>query len=129
MSKSIVLTAHKTSLYLGLFANEYVQAVGMPFGVNLVALRPDGTRAAATAKLTFTKTEHACTWNSVGARSFETCTSSDKKMLERSVSIAAAGSHTERIYPTEPGGYIVRIEAKDDRGNAVVAASELYVIG
>ncbi|HSK01316.1 MAG TPA: MG2 domain-containing protein [Kofleriaceae bacterium] len=129
MGKSVVVTAHKTGLYLGLFANEYVQAAGMPFGVNLVALRPDGTRAAAKAKLSFTKTDHACTWTSAGARSFESCTPSEKKVMEREVAIAAAGSHTERIFPTEPGAYVLKIEAKDDRGNAVVAASQLYVIG
>ncbi len=129
MGKSVIVTAHKTSLYLGLFANEYVQAVGMPFGVNLVALKPDGARAAAKAKLSFTKTEHACSYTGVGARSFQSCTSSEKKVLEREISIAGAGSHTERIYPTEPGAYVVKVEAKDDRGNTVVAASELYVIG
>jgi uncharacterized protein YfaS (alpha-2-macroglobulin family) len=129
MGKSLVVTAHRTSLYLGLFANEYVQAVGMPFGVNLVALRPDGTRAQARAKLSFTKTVHDCKWNSVGRRSFESCESREQQMLEREVSIAAAGSHTERIYPTEPGSYVVKLEARDDRGHAVVAASELWVIG
>src|SRR5690606_24791447 len=51
MGGSLVVTAHQTSLYLGLFASEYVQAAGTPFGVNLVALRPDGARAAARAKL------------------------------------------------------------------------------
>jgi alpha-2-macroglobulin len=129
MGKSVIVTAHKTSLYLGLFANEYVQAVGMPFGVNLVALKPDGSRAAAKAKLTFTRTEYTCTYTDAGVRSFANCTSSEKKVLEREISIANAGSHTERIYPTEPGSYVVKIEAKDDRGNNVVAASELYVIG
>ncbi|HWU86085.1 MAG TPA: MG2 domain-containing protein, partial [Kofleriaceae bacterium] len=129
MGKSLVVTAHKTSFYLGLFANEYVQAVGMPFGVNLVALKPDGSRTAAKAKLTFTRTSYACTWSTSGARSFQSCTSSEKPVLEREVSIAAAGSHAERIFPTEPGDYIVKLEAKDDRGNAVVAASELWVIG
>jgi len=35
MGKSVIVTRTKTSLYLGMHANEYVQAVGMPFGVNL----------------------------------------------------------------------------------------------
>ncbi len=129
MGKSLVLTAHKTSLYLGLFSNEYVQAVNMPFGINVVALRPDGARTAAKAKLSFVKHSYTCDWNRVGARAFERCTSSEKKVLEREISIAGAGSHTERIFPTEPGSYVVKVEAKDDRGNAVVAASDLYVIG
>ncbi|MBA2541843.1 MAG: Ig-like domain-containing protein, partial [Deltaproteobacteria bacterium] len=37
MGKTTVVTAHKTQFYLGMHANEFVQAVGMPFGVNLVA--------------------------------------------------------------------------------------------
>ena len=129
MGKSAVVTAHKTSLYLGMHANEFVQAVGMPFGVNLVALDPSGGRAAAKAKLTFTRTVRSCLWNDVGARSFQRCDASEKVMLERDVDIAAAGSHVERLFPTEPGDYIVRAEAKDSLGNAVVVASEIWVIG
>ncbi|MGE0549418.1 MAG: alpha-2-macroglobulin [Kofleriaceae bacterium] len=129
LSKSIVVTAHKTAFYLGMHANEFVQAVGMPFGVNLVALKPDGTRVTTTAKLTFTKTVRTCSWSEVGSRSYERCDTSDKPVLSRDVTIAAGGSHTERIYPTEPGDYVVKIEAKDDRGNSVVAASQIWVIG
>lgn len=129
MGKSAVVTAHKTSLYLGMHANEFVQAVGMPFGVNLVALDPAGKRTAAKAKLTFTRTVRTCAWNDVGSRSFQRCDASDKVMLTRDIEIAAGGSHVERLYPTEPGDYIVRAEGKDDRGNAVSVASEIWVIG
>jgi uncharacterized protein YfaS (alpha-2-macroglobulin family) len=129
MSKSALVTAHKTSLYLGMHANEYVQAVGMPFGVNLVALAPDGSRKEAKAKLTFMKVDRHCDWQTVGARSFMKCDTKDKLALEREVTIAGAGSHTERIYPTEPGEYVVRIATKDDRGNDVSAASGIWVIG
>ncbi len=129
MSKSSIVTAHKSTLYLGMHANEYVQAVGMPFGVNLVALAPDGARKETKAKLTFTKVDRNCEWETVGARSFMKCDSKDKLAIERDVTIAGAGSHTERIYPTEPGEYVVRIAAKDDRGNDVSAASGIWVIG
>lgn len=129
MSKSSIVTAHKSSLYLGMHANEYVQAVGMPFGVNLVALAPDGNRKEAKAKLTFTKVDRTCDWEYTGARSFMKCDTKDKVTLEREVTIAGAGSHTERIYPTEPGEYVVRIATKDDRGNDVSAASGIWVIG
>lgn len=129
MGKSAIVTAHKTSLYLGLHANEYVQAVGMPFGVNLVALDPSGKRAAAKARLTFTRIERSCVWNDVGARSFQRCEANEKQMLARDIDIAAAGTHVERLFPTEPGDYIVRAEAKDAQGNPVTAASEIWVIG
>ena len=129
MGKSVIVTAHKTSLYLGMHANEYVQAVGMPFGVNLVALAPDGSRALAKAKLTVTRTIRTCSWNDVGARSFQRCDAAEKVIVERDIAIANAGSHTERIFPTEPGDYVIKAEAKDDRGNVVTVASNIWVIG
>ena len=129
MGKSAVITAHKTSMYLGIHANEYVQAAGMPFGVNLVALAPDGTRTTAKGKLTVTRTLRTCTWNDYAGRSFERCDASEKPVLEREVTIANAGSHTERIYPTDPGDYVIKLEAKDDRGNLVTVASGIWVIG
>lgn len=129
MGKNVVVTAHQTAFYLGVHANEYVQAVGMPFGVNIVALAPDGKQVATTAKLSFIQTKHDCTWEAHGARGAYRCDSKEFTMLSRDLDLAAAGSHTERIYPTEPGDYIVKVEAKDARGNAVVAASGLWVIG
>ena len=129
MNKSQLITAHQTSLYLGLHANEFVQAVGMPFGVNLVALAPGGARVATAAHLSFVRTINTCTWLATGGRNTQHCDAADKVMMERDVQIAAGGSHTERIYPTEPGEYAVKIEAKDARGQAVVAASAIWVIG
>ncbi|MCW5802873.1 MAG: hypothetical protein KIT31_10845 [Deltaproteobacteria bacterium] len=129
MGKSTIVTAHKTSLYLGLFANEFVQAVGMPFGVNLVALTPEGKRTKAKAKLSFIRQVASCAWNSHGHRSYQKCDTTEKVALTRDVEIAAAGSHTERIYPNEPGEYVVKIEGKDGDGNAVAAASQIWVIG
>jgi uncharacterized protein YfaS (alpha-2-macroglobulin family) len=129
MGKSVVITAHKTAFYLGLHANEYVQAVGMPFGVNVVALAPDGKQVATKAKLSFIQTKRTCVWTDVGPRGAYKCDGKEFTMLERDIDLAAAGSHTERIYPKEPGDYIVKVEAKDARGNTVVAASELWVIG
>jgi len=129
MGKSTVVTAHKSSMYLGMHANEFVQAVGMPFGVNLVALTPDGKQTATKAKLTMTRTVSSCVWEQLGARGYQRCESSQKQMFSRDIEIAGAGSHTERIYPTEPGEFVIKVEAKDDRGNPVVAASEVWVIG
>lgn len=129
MGKSTVVTAHKTQFYLGMHANEFVQAVGMPFGVNLVALDTAGKQRATKAKLTMTRTVHSCMWEQLGARGFQRCESTQKKMFEREIAIAGAGSHTERIYPTEPGDYVIQVEAKDALGNPVVAASEIWVIG
>ncbi|MBA3503204.1 MAG: hypothetical protein H0T65_22780, partial [Deltaproteobacteria bacterium] len=129
MGKSVVVTAHKTAFYLGVHANEYVQAVGMPFGVNVVALDPEGKQVATKAKLSFIQTKQTCVWTDHGPRGTYKCDGKDFTMIERDIDLAAAGSHTERIYPKEPGNYIVKVEAKDARGNSVVTASELWVIG
>jgi uncharacterized protein YfaS (alpha-2-macroglobulin family) len=129
LGKSAVITAHHTQFYLGMHANEFVQAQGMPFGVNLVALTPDGKQTAAKIHLTWTRTKYSCEWESVGYRSYQHCQSSDKLEMERDVDLAASGSHTERIFPTEPGDYIVRAEGKDAAGNLVASASEIWVIG
>jgi alpha-2-macroglobulin len=129
MGKSLMIEAHQSSMYLGMHTQEYVQAVGMPFGVNLVALRPDGSRVGATAKLSFIKTVQSCTWQDQGLRSYSTCEGSEKVMIERNVTINAAGSTVERIYPTEPGDYLVKLEGKDDRGQPLLTTSSLWVIG
>ncbi|MBA2540491.1 MAG: hypothetical protein H0V17_12695, partial [Deltaproteobacteria bacterium] len=92
-------------------------------------LEPGGKQRATKAKLTMTRTVHSCLWEQMGSRSFQRCESAPKKMFEREINIAAAGSHTERIVPTEPGDYVIQVEAKDALGNAVVAASQIWVIG
>ena len=82
----VVVTAHKTSLYLGLHANEFVQAVGMPFGVNLVAL--DARRQAGRREGEAVVHRARCTrarGATSGARSYQSCTSTEKPMLERDV--------------------------------------------
>ena len=129
ITKSVMVTAHRTSFYLGVHASEYVQAVDMPFGINLVALRPDGSRAATKAHLRFTRVQWTCTYSQHGYRGYSHCDSKNVVASERDVDLAAAGSHTERVVPSAPGDYLVRIEATDDHGNAVAAESEIYVIG
>jgi uncharacterized protein YfaS (alpha-2-macroglobulin family) len=129
MGKTVVVTAHKSQFYLGMFANEWVQAVNMPFGVNLVALDPDGTRVATKAKLSIVRTVTSCNWQEIGSRSYYHCDSAEHPLEERQVEIAAGGSHTERIFPTLPGDYTIKIEAKDAAGNEVSATNEIWVIG
>ena len=40
VTKRVAVTAHPTDFYLGLHAQEWVQAVGMPFAINAVAMTP-----------------------------------------------------------------------------------------
>ena len=129
INKSAIITSHQAQFYVGLHSNEYVQAVNMPFGVNLVAVKPDGTRIATKAHLQFIKTSWQCLYDYRGYRSYGHCTSSDKVVLERDLDIADGGSHTERLVPDAPGDYIVKVTAKDGAGHEVAAASELWVVG
>ncbi|MCA9679769.1 MAG: hypothetical protein H6708_23625 [Kofleriaceae bacterium] len=129
ISTSRVVTAHQTDVYLGLHTQEYVQAVGMPFAVNVVAMTPAGARTAAKAHLSFIRKVRDCSWDQNGARSYWSCQSHDEIALERDVAIPATGQATERIYPKAPGDYVVRVETTDGRGNPVVTSSMLWVIG
>lgn len=124
-----VITAHQTDVYLGLHTNECVQAAGMPFAVNAIAVTPDGTRRAAKARLTFTRKVSTCTWHDVAGRSYSSCTSKDELAIDREVEIPETGQLTERIYPTAPGDYLVKLEGTDGRGQPVVASSMVWVIG
>jgi hypothetical protein len=109
MGKSTVVTAHKTSFYLGMHANEFVQAVNMPFGVNLVAVKPDGSRIGTKAVVRDPDGQHAS-----GRRR--------RAQLQRRTSTTAGAErdhdrggrpHTESTF--HRADYLIKIEAKDDR--------------
>ena len=116
LGKSTIVTAHQTQFYLGMHANEYVQAVGMPFGVNLVALDPGGKQVAAKVHRLFIRMQFSCEWQTVGMRSFQHCDQSEHKIIERDVDLAAGGSHTERIYPDTRPGRLHRARRVQGRG-------------
>jgi len=129
MRKAAVVTAHQTDVYVGVHTQEWVQAAGMPFAVNVVALDPRGRRVAQEATLSFVRTVYECRWDDHGYRSYRSCTQHEEVAMQRPISIPATGSATERIYPKEPGDYVVRVETTDRRGTKVLAASSLWVIG
>jgi len=129
LGKSVVVTAHQQALYLGVHAQEYVQAVGMPFGVNVVAVDPDGKRTATTAKLSFIRDETRCRWTETGRGGHNQCDQQQAVALERTIQIPATGTATERIYPKDPGEYLVRIETTDLHGTRVVTGEPIWVLG
>ncbi|HTJ42511.1 MAG TPA: MG2 domain-containing protein [Kofleriaceae bacterium] len=129
IGKSVIIAAHKNDFYLGLHANEFVQAVGMPFGANLVAVDPDGKRVAAKATFSFIRTVNDCNWSDMGARSYQSCKSHEEIAMQVPVDIAATGMTMQRIYPKKPGDYVVKLESTDAHGNKIVASSEIWVIG
>lgn len=128
VSRRVVVTGHQSDFYIGLHAQEYVQAVGMPFSVNVLAVDPGGERVATGATLKFIRQSHHCEYRG-GYRSYSSCKTRNDVALERAIDIPATGTGTERIYPEKPGEYIVRIEARDSRGNKVVSSGHIWVLG
>src|SRR5205807_6272438 len=97
------VTSHRAAFYLGIHASA-VQAAGMPFGVDLVAPAPDGTRVATPAHVALVR--------------------GDRVIAERDVSLAALGSHTEAFVAAEPGEYTLRVTAATS-----AVARELCITG
>ena len=128
VGKQVVITAHPSQFYLGLHTQEFVQAVDMPFAVNTIAVKPDGTRVAAKAKLTYVKQSWDCSW-SEGYRSYSSCTTKTEPVLSRDIDIPATGNGTERILPKQPGEYVIRLEATDAGGAKIVSSSYVWVLG
>jgi uncharacterized protein YfaS (alpha-2-macroglobulin family) len=124
-----MVVAHPTDVYLGVFTQEYVQAVGMPFAVNVVAVDPAGARVAQKATLRFIRQVQDCRWDQAGYRSYASCASHEEVALERTIDIPATGTATEKLLPKEPGDYVVKVSTVDGHGKPVVASSGLWVIG
>ncbi|WP_428267150.1 MG2 domain-containing protein [Haliangium sp.] len=132
VQKSVVVTGHRSEFYLGLRTKEYVQRVGTPVELDLVAVTPKGERAATQATVTLIRRTWRCNYTE-GYRSYSRCEREEKVALTRQVSISATGSatgsNTERFDVSEPGSYIVRVDGKDSRGNEVAASSYMWVTG
>lgn len=128
VSGSVVITAHPTDVYVGLHTQEYVQAVGMPFAVNTVALSPAGKRVATRAKLSFERTDYECKWKGE-YRAYRTCSRKKKVVWTRDIRIPATGAGTVKIRPRKPGEYSIRLIATDSKGTKVVTASSVWIVG
>jgi hypothetical protein len=132
VTKRVVITAHPSEFYFGLHAQEWVQAVDMPFAINAVAVRPDGGQIAQTAKLSFIREQRVCSWEKRAGsygRSYPECENKHEVVESRQIKIPASGVATERLVPKKPGDYIVRIEGKDPRGAVVSSSTYLWVLG
>ena len=127
-SKQVVVAMHPSDFYIGLHTEEWVQAVAMPFAVNLVALRPDGKQVDATVKLSWI-TRHTSCPPGGGSYGYSDCKSTTDTVFSRDVKLSASGVVTERIRPETPGEFEVRVEGTDAKGHTVKAASSVYVIG
>jgi alpha-2-macroglobulin len=128
VSARTTVTAHKSTAYVGLHAEECVQAVGMPFAVHAVAVAPDGARVAQEATLKYVRERQRCDRRGAYRERVE-CETQHEVVWSRRVRIPATGAAVERIMPEEPGEYVVRLEAVDARGNAIAASSLVWVLG
>ena len=130
VSKRAVVTAHPTDIYLGLHAQEYVQAVGMPFAINTVAISPGGRQVAGRGKLTLTRVQYVCQDRRSGRyRSYRSCKRRHQRALSRRVRLPATGNGVERVLLTRPGEYMARLSGRDSRGREVAASTHVWVIG
>jgi uncharacterized protein YfaS (alpha-2-macroglobulin family) len=126
VSAGQVLTGHKANLYLGLHPAEFVQAVDMPFGVQVVGFDAEGKRRAAEAELTLWRRTYECTSGSYGCRRKEP----NAPSVKRKIAVPAAGSAAvEIVVLRQPGEYVVRVTAPDGRGNQAVSSETIYVVG
>mgnify|MGYP000985369516 CR=1 FL=1 len=119
---SAAVNVHPTSVYLGLHPQEWVQAVDMPFAVQVIAVAPDGKRRAAKAQLTVVRRTWECRWPGG-------CHSTDHPVLQRSIDVPEASAAVERLVLKEAGEHLLRVETTDERGRKTAASDSVYVIG
>jgi uncharacterized protein YfaS (alpha-2-macroglobulin family) len=128
-----VVIGHASDLYLGLHPSEFVQAVAMPFGIQIVGFDKEGNRRAATAELEITRRAYDCGVHDQGNEGdgYWSCraTPSPSPAIRRTVAVPAAGSAAvERVVLKEPGEYVVRVTS-DAKGDQAVASEIIWVIG
>jgi uncharacterized protein YfaS (alpha-2-macroglobulin family) len=120
-----VVAGHRANLYLGLHPSEFVQAVDMPFGVQVVAFDAEGKRRAAEVELTLTARRYQC-----GGDGPCRSQSAPQPALRRKLAVPAAGSAAvERVTLPDPGEYVVRVAGPDGRGGEAVSTEVVYLIG
>ena len=124
-----VVVGHKSQLYLGLHPSEFVQAVDMPFGIQVVGFDPEGNRRAATVELELIRRTYDC--GPHGGEGTWSCKVAPPKgaAIKRTVTVPGSGSAAvERVVLKEPGEYVVRVIA-DGKGERALASELIWVIG
>ena len=129
VSAGQVVVGHRSNLYLGLHPAECVQAVDMPFAVQVVGFDIEGNRRAAEADLEIVRRSYDC--GPHGEDGQWSCTTDTAKQpaVKRTVVVPASGSAAvERVVLKEPGEYVVRVSA-NRQGEKAVASDMIWVIG
>ena len=129
VSAGQVVVGHRSNLYLGLHPAECVQAVDMPFAVQVVGFDIEGNRRAAQAELEIVRRSYDC--GPHGEDGQWSCTTDTAKQpaVKRTVVVPASGSAAvERVVLKQPGEYVVRVSA-NGKGEKAVASDMIWVIG
>ena len=129
VTKSQVVSGHTSNLYLGLHPSEFVQAVDMPFAVQVVGMDRGGSRREAQAELEITRRSYDC--GPHGQEGYWSCNATTAKTpaIKRTIAVPASGSAAvERVFLKEPGEYIVRVSA-NGKGEKAMASELIWVIG
>jgi hypothetical protein len=129
VTKSQAVSGHTSNLYLGLHPSEFVQAVDMPFAVQVVGMDRDGNRREAHAELEIVRRSYDC--GPHGGDDYWSCDATTAKApaIKRTIAVPAAGSAAvERVVLKEPGEYIVRVFA-NGKGEKAMASELIWVIG
>lgn len=128
VTRRAVLIGDPQDFYVGLHPQEWVQAVGMPFAIDAVAVDREGVRRAASVELSYSRRSWSC--RDVGEYRVETrCERHDTRLWSRDIALEASGSNTTPIVPEAPGEYVIRLAGRDAAGRPVVASSTVWVIG
>lgn len=118
------LVMHRSSLYLGLHTEEFVQKADAPFAIQAVALTPEGKRRASQGvKLTITRSRWDCTGFGHCERKVES------PVVTRTIDVPETGAAVERVELHQPGSYEVKLQAGDGRGGQAIASDSIYVVG
>jgi hypothetical protein len=123
------VVGHRSNLYLGLHPAECVQAVNMPFAIQVVGFDIEGNRRTAQAELEIVRRSYDC--GPHGEQGQWSCTTEPAKQpaVKRTIAVPASGSAAvERVVLQEPGEYVVRVST-NIQGEKAVASDVIWVIG
>jgi hypothetical protein len=129
VSAGQVVVGHRSNLYLGLHPAECVQAVNMPFAIQVVGFDIEGNRRTAQAELEIVRRSYDC--GPHGEQGQWSCTTEPAKQpaVKRTIAVPASGSAAvERVVLQEPGEYVVRVST-NIQGEKAVASDVIWVIG
>ncbi|MBN2339888.1 MAG: hypothetical protein JXX29_12070 [Deltaproteobacteria bacterium] len=125
VTKTVVVKAHPTDVYLGIKSKSWIQRVSAPIELDLVAVDTEGNSISRTATVELHRESWTCGSSpNTGYR----CEHNTEKVSSQSISIEKNGSVLSMPVKA-PGDYIVKLLGKDNRGKKVSSATSVWVTG